>query len=297
MTKATRDFQGLTYAWGLHFACGQRRKGEEITTTQGEIAARTGQVNQRMGVMYNDALWACIDGRLVEAVQILDRLAVFGREAGLEESASHSIAFAGLRTILYLGNGDAYPDSALWRIIPEQMNKPADRGLPTLQAHLGQTDRVNQILDRMLARRPNITTREDLGSAYLDIVYLEAATMVGHRRAVELLLQRFADNTVSFSIAFPSCIARHLGAAAAFLGRYQEARQHYQEAMVVCTEMRFRPELALTRLQLAELLLVHYPAEKKDALDHLDFAIKEFREMRMQPSLERALRHKEILKA
>jgi hypothetical protein len=61
-------------------------------------------------------------------------------------------------------------------------------------------------------------------------------------------------------------------------------------------EMRFRPELALTQLQLAELLLEHYPDEKKEALEHLDFAIKEFREMKMQPSLERALRHKEILK-
>jgi hypothetical protein len=29
----------------------------------------------------------------------------------------------------------------------------------------------------------------------------------------------------------------------------------------------------------------------------LDFAINEFREMEMQPSLERALRHKEILGA
>jgi hypothetical protein len=29
----------------------------------------------------------------------------------------------------------------------------------------------------------------------------------------------------------------------------------------------------------------------------LYFAIKEFREMKMQPSLERALRHKDILKA
>ena len=61
--------------------------------------------------------------------------------------------------------------------------------------------------------------------------------------------------------------------------------------------MRFRPELALTRLQLAELLLEHYPDEKPDALDHLDFAVNEFREMKMQPSLERALRHKEILGA
>ena len=61
--------------------------------------------------------------------------------------------------------------------------------------------------------------------------------------------------------------------------------------------MRFRPELALSRLELAELLLDHYPDEKKEALEHLDFAIKEFREMNMLPSLERAVRHKEILKA
>jgi hypothetical protein len=67
--------------------------------------------------------------------------------------------------------------------------------------------------------------------------------------------------------------------------------------MKVGTEMRFRPELALTRLQLAELLLEHYPDEKKEALEHLDFAISEFREMKMRPSLERALRHRDILKA
>ena len=61
--------------------------------------------------------------------------------------------------------------------------------------------------------------------------------------------------------------------------------------------MKFRPGLALTRLQLAELLLEHYPAEKKEALEYLDFAIKEFREMKTQPTLERTLRHKDILKA
>jgi len=41
----------------------------------------------------------------------------------------------------------------------------------------------------------------------------------------------------------------------------------------------------------------HCPDEKKIALEHLDFAIREVREMKMQPSLERALRRKEILKA
>jgi len=32
-------------------------------------------------------------------------------------------------------------------------------------------------------------------------------------------------------------------------------------------------------------------------VEHLDFTIAEFRDMKMQPSLERALRHKDMLKA
>ena len=41
--------------------------------------------------------------------------------------------------------------------------------------------------------------------------------------------------------------------------------------------------------QLAELLLDHYLDERDEAMEHLDFAVAEFREMKMQPSLERAL--------
>ncbi len=35
----------------------------------------------------------------------------------------------------------------------------------------------------------------------------------------------------------------------------------------------------------------------REAIEHLDFAIAEFQEMKMGPSLERALRHKGLLKA
>ena len=88
-----------------------------------------------------------------------------------------------------------------------------------------------------------------------------------------------------------------LGAAAAPLGRPEEARGYYQDALKVATELKSRPEIALTRLQLGELLLEHYPEEPAEALEHLDFAINEFRDMKMQPSLERVLRHKKILGA
>jgi tetratricopeptide (TPR) repeat protein len=146
--------------------------------------------------------------------------------------------------------------------------------------------------------RPGIGSAKDGTMVFLDITSLEAAVLVEHRQATELLLRRLAgSNNVTSGEWFPTCKGRHLGAAAAFLGRPDEARKYYEEAIKVCTEIKFQPELALTRLQLAELLLEHYPDEKKEALEHLDFAIKEFRDMKMQPSLERALRHKDILKA
>jgi len=127
---------------------------------------------------------------------------------------------------------------------------------------------------------------------------LEVVAEVRHKRACELLIHQLAGRSPK-TTGFPylTCVSRHLGAACALLGRYEESRQYYQEAIKVCTDMRFRPELALSRLQLAELILEHYPDEKKEALEHLDFVIPEFRDMKMQPSLERALRHKEILKA
>lgn len=51
----------------------------------------------------------------------------------------------------------------------------------------------------------------------------------------------------------------------------------------------FLPEVAITRLGLAEPPRDHQPDERDEAVEQLGFAIREFREMKMQPSLERAL--------
>jgi tetratricopeptide (TPR) repeat protein len=138
-------------------------------------------------------------------------------------------------------------------------------------------------------------TRHDFGTL---VLLLETAVLAKHTRAAEILLNLLASAAYKTTgLSNLTCVARHLGGAAALVGRYEEARKHYKEAIKICTGMRFRPELALTRLQLAELLLEHYPKERAEALEHLDFAISEFRDMKMRPWLERALRHKEILKA
>ena len=81
-----------------------------------------------------------------------------------------------------------------------------------------------------------------------------------------------------------ACIARQLGAAAALLDRPAEARAYFEQALNVCGKMRFRPEIALTRLQLAELLLQHYPDERATAVERLNFAIAELRDVKMTVS-------------
>ncbi len=128
---------------------------------------------------------------------------------------------------------------------------------------------------------------------------MEAAVAIRHEEACRKLLDRmqplarycFTEANMSF------CTPRHLADAATLLNEAEQARTYYHQAIQLSEKVRFRPELALSRLGLAELLLDHYPDERAEAVEHLDFAIREFQEMKMQPSLERALRHRELLKA
>ena len=129
---------------------------------------------------------------------------------------------------------------------------------------------------------------------------LETAVLIGDADIVASLLPRLdplkSMGPYGFTVGL-TAPGRHLGAASKMLGKSQQARDYYNKALEVCEKIRFRPEIALTRLGLAELLLEHHQDERAAAIEHLDFAINEFREMKMQPSLERALKHKDLLKA
>jgi len=282
---------GGTFAGPAFLDWGQRQRAEEIWHKVQELAERSGYVLlMLLSPMYVGVL-AAVDGRLEEAEQTAQRILARGEELGPTEFAAFCAYAAGYRPWLLLGKaGEAL------QFVTTSYPSPSAQAL--CLTHLGRDTEAAGILERFVVARPGIGSAEDETSATDDIMYLEAAVLVKHREAAGLLLDRFAGSFPPFvSFGALTCTTRHLGAAAAFLGKPDEARKYYQEAIMVCTEMPFRPELALTRLQLAELLIEHYPDEKSEALEYLDFAIKESRELKMQPSLERALRHKEILKA
>jgi archaellum biogenesis ATPase FlaH len=276
---------------------GGRRRAEDIMAEMRAMAERSGQSNLLVLSMLNDAILAIWDGRLEEAVAIRRRMLARGEELGIPEFALGWATWM-MPARVYLGDAGRALESMLQgsRALPR--NVATEMLALYCLAHLGRYAEVAKELERLVVARPGIGSAEDETQVALDIVSLEAAVLAGHHQAVELLLHRLAGASIHTSGLWLSIFTgRHLGGAAALLGRPDEARKHYQEAIKVCAEMRFRPELALTRLQLAELLLEHCPGEKKEALEHLDFAIKEFQDMKMQPSLERALRHKELLKA
>jgi hypothetical protein len=79
---------------------------------------------------------------------------------------------------------------------------------------------------------------------------------------------------------------RLLGEAAAMLGRPEEARSCYQVALDMCQKVRFRPEIALIHLDLAQLTNDYYPDERAAAFGHQQFAAAKFGAMHMQPSLD-----------
>jgi DNA-binding CsgD family transcriptional regulator len=145
------------------------------------------------------------------------------------------------------------------------------------------------------ARFGDVGSDDDESSIGVLAHLLEAAILGGDRETAQALAHRLAplapcpcakDGAISY--------ARLLGDAAALVGERAQAHAYYQQALGVCAEIGFRPELALTHLQLAEVLLEEGLEVRAEALAHLDIAIEEFRAMGMQPALERALRLREV---
>jgi tetratricopeptide (TPR) repeat protein/archaellum biogenesis ATPase FlaH len=283
----------LSYAAFTLLESGKRQLAEELIKELWELSEHSGQTNLWFMAMSARGMLATLDGRLEEADEIGRQARVRGQELDFATYAAVCEFNASFDARLLLGKTDE-----LAQLI-EIFNVPLGAvtgGL--LYAIFKSPAETIEYLEKNVVSRPGIGTPDDETFAYTDVYNLIAAVTVGHRPSAELLLKRLSDiglyTAYMMSLQFPS---RHLGAAAALLERPDEARRYYQKALKMATEISYRPEIALSRLELAELLLEHYPDEKKEALEHLDFAIKEFREMKMQPSLERALRHKDILKA
>jgi len=300
--RANAFMYGLFLCYGgLAFLTeGDRARAERDIRRVSEIAERT--KNGSLLIITSEireTLFEVIDGRLEEAVRAAEELRLRGEELGVPGPAQLQAFIHTLRARCYLGRAEearaAQPDFSRTAVAEERsLVFGGDSAL--FLAHLGRWAEVRELLGRLTERLRADATFE---FSYVPLTnYLEAAALAGDRELAALIRPRLAPVSALIEENFLTCVARHLGDASALLGEREQARAYYEQALEVCAKIRFRPEVALTRLQIAELLLDGADdAQRGEALGHLDFAIGELRAMKMQPSLARALRHKEVLKA
>ena len=199
--------------------------------------------------------------------------------------------------LVYLGRADEFLDACANSLHEEERKAPLvwSRIIGCL-AQLGRIAEAQESLDEYVKR---FSVFDGDAPALLLSDLLEAAVLL----ADESLARRLSDLLASTKfMVVPSdreirCLGRHLGRAFALRGEADEARVYYDRTLEVCDSIGFQPEIALTRLDLAELLFGHFPDERDAASELLNLAIADFRQMRMQPSLERALRHRGLLEA
>jgi tetratricopeptide (TPR) repeat protein len=277
---------------------GRRAEAEEMWQRGSEAAIRSQDAAAALVPLRVEGLQRILDGQLEQVLEVGERIRARANEVGRTEDGGTQAGQATRRALLYLGRAD----EAL-RGIPETREVFAGGGIYAGQralflAHAGRREETAAILRQFLAAR-DMSRSDDPTSAAVLRYLLEASVVLQEVEAASVFEARMAPlaGLLHTEVGMIYCIGRACGGAAVLMGQPEKARDYYGQALDVCTRARFRPELALTRLEIAELLLANYPDENASGLEHLDFAIAEFREMKMQPSLERALRHKGMLSA
>ncbi len=262
-------------------SAGRREQAEAATRAVQATAERSKRPYSGLFALVFSAWIQIADGRLEEVMALAGRLQE--RAAALEAVALVEAQIVVLLpAYVYLGRLDAFAG-------PSQM-RPVLAGI----SQVLRGEPAGALLDGFLATvAPGAPPLPIIGLAFR----AASAALSQNEAAARLLSERLKATPAVTAGVLLFCIPRLLGDCARVVGDREEARRHYENAFEVCDLMCLRPEKALTALGMAELLLDGSEDEQAEAQRHLDFAIAELREMKMQPWLERALKHKGLLKA
>jgi DNA-binding CsgD family transcriptional regulator len=282
---------------GVQLAQGERARAEDLWKQVEELAARTHAVELGLHVASRDVALAIIDGRLEDALALARRFVERAHEAGAATRGRQFGLLMLICPVLYLGRTGIWLDAFDEYIGPATLagrsrlavftvNLTAARAL--CLAQLGRVAEARTFVGPLLNEFADGRVDQEFPMGPLAIL-LQAALVFEHRDAARALSTRLAPVahlTVTETRNYTG-VARLLGDAAKLVDDRASARAYYTQALLAAEKIRFRPELALTHLSLAELLLEE--GEDTKAQEQLELAVRELREMKMQPALERAL--------
>jgi DNA-binding CsgD family transcriptional regulator len=285
----------LSFSGRLQLEDGKRARAEELWRQLEDLADRTHVVPARRGVLQCDIALATVDGRLEDALALLRRYVEYADESGASVVGRDTALIYLTAPVIYLGRAETWLAAfdEYTRLVP-QAPQAWLALVPTRAvclAHLGRVEEALSVVRPLLDEVDPTTSGDERATAYL-VMLLQAAILLGHRAAAVGLSARLAcvAHRPYYVGSGSSCVARHLGDAAALVGNRAASRAYYLQALESAGKIRFRPELALTHLRLAELLIEgDDDGYRSEALEHLDTAIPELQDMHMQPGLARGL--------
>jgi predicted ATPase len=288
---STQPLGQLLWACGLvQLGQGDRARAEDLWRQVDQLAGRTRVA--RLGLIArSEAILAIVDGHLEDAVAMAGRLL----ESAEELSRQFGVQML-LTVALYLGRPEIYLsafEKYAREVSPDWKASPFvifSAGRAICLAQLGHLDEARKVAGPVLDGIQPGDVVDEMAVPLLATL-LRAAVLLEHHAAARALAARLAGVAhVVADFLLYTAIGRHLGDAAALAGNRAAARDYYAEALETADKIRFRPELAMTHLRLAELLLQDSDDHaRSEALEHLNLAIPELRDMHMQHALERAL--------
>ena len=157
-------------------------------------------------------------------------------------------------------------------------------------AQVGRIDEAREMVRRLFVERA-IGGLDDWTDCVTLCNLLNASALTGDAESARVLYERLKEVDDWYSLPVMTT-GRPLGLAAALLGDFDAARRHLLVALDFAKRIQDHPETAHVRLALAGLLFEQFPDERAEAAEHLNLAVREFRDMKMRPALEDAMRLK-----
>lgn len=294
----------LGFLWGNaggHFlGWGDREQAEKLWREVAALGERTQDANLLLGNFFSDMFIAYLDGRLEESVEIGAQMVSRGEELGSPVFGLTFVSFTTLFPLLWLGRGEEAlerPVAAAKAAGTEELPRWVDLHLALVHAYLRTTE-AKARFDTAAERFRDVWENTSVEGPFVSLHW--AALMLGDLQELRRLYDRLAERRSQArtdDLTGDECL--QYGEAAALLDERPEAHRYYRIALDRAALLRDRPMNALVRERWAELLLDEAADEsdseksktlRKQAREHLEFAIGELRRMKMQPELERALR-------
>lgn len=271
---------------------GERERTEALWRQAAMLGAQAHEPDLQLYGPIGDAILATVDGRLEEALAAIRRLIERSADLGSPVFGWRYALRLQERPLLWLGPSVAdpvVPPPEIRSLCEGDVWAPSNAASAALRhAQRGDVDVARRALRDGL-RHFQTDGAIDASFYWHCVTLLELAILLRDRAAAEFLAPPLAVLAPCAVADWGlTTVARHLGAAAALLGDRVRAREYYEQALAVANAIRFRPEVALTNLDYAELQ-AEEPHERDEAQRRLETVIEEFRAMSMQPALERAL--------